>query len=286
MIRIFKDNPNKQIIREIDKEYIIKEYQHHSKKLRYFGLPSEGFYDILQWNSYINEIVAVERGSKSEPTSRQSLLMCNAFQYGFHNRLLLLRGDINDIILNDKDDNDCKIPYPFELVNLDYGGSILYEDRIRTRAIKKLIQMQKPCDFLLLITSNVREFDEKELLDTQDRIKKDLSLNKKLESEFTAYINWVNENKTIHRQIIHLNYLLKYDAEIETYDIECLPPIYYTGDTNSKLIHYISKFRYQKNVSTKVQSVQSFLDLLSLQIYEIKDNKLKTLKSFKDFQKI
>jgi hypothetical protein len=52
---------------------------------------------------------------------------------------------------------------PFELINLDYGGSLLYSDRVRIDALEVLINKQRPLDFLLLITSNIREFDPNEL---------------------------------------------------------------------------------------------------------------------------
>lgn len=284
MIRTFKDNPKKKKIRDIDDFFIQEEFMHHKKKLKYFGLPSEGLYDIQQWDEYIGDIIAVERGSRSEPVSKQSLLMTNAFLLEYHSRLLLLRGDIFEIILNDEDNHGKKIPYPFELINLDYGGSILYPDRKRILALKKLIDCQVPNDFLLLITANSREFDEDELLNTQKRILAELYLNEDIQNKFKNFLEWINSKKSIHRQIMHLNYLLKCDAEVKHYNIECKPPTIYENEHHT-LIHYIYKFRFDKLATTKITSKQTILDILKIEILKLENGNLRSIKSFKDFLK-
>lgn len=121
LIKTFKSTVNKDFVRTVDYGFIKEEFEFHGRKLRYFGLPSEGLYDVVSWNEFLGEFVAVEAGSKSDPSSRQTLLVSKALQLGYHNRLTLLRGEINDIILNDSDEVGIPVPYPFELVNLDAG---------------------------------------------------------------------------------------------------------------------------------------------------------------------
>ena len=239
-MKTFTNTENKNFIRTIDLGLIEKEFIHHGKKLRYFGLPSEGLYDIKAWKEYILEVYAAEIGSKSDPSSKQSLLIANAIDIGIYDRLTLLRGEINSIIMNGYDEVGTKIKYPFELINLDYGGSILYKDRIRVNALDTLFKNQQKVDFLLFITSNIREFDSEELIKTQERIKKEFShFSKKYEKKLDSFFNQINTQKSLFRQIIHVHYLLKNLAEQKKYDITCFPAIKYEGSRQTELIHYI-----------------------------------------------
>lgn len=270
----FTNTENKEYIRILDYGFIKEEFQHHQKKLRYFGLPSEGLYDIQTWDKFISEIVAVEI-DRNVGYSKQSFLVSKAIQLGYHNRLSLLRGDINDIIINDKDEIGTRVPYPFELINLDYGGSILYPDRKRIDALEILFMRQRLTDFLLLITSNVREFDKEELISTQKRIHKEIvQYRSDLDNRIDEYFKNINEIESVLRQIIHLQFLVKNLAEQKKYNIECFPGILYEGSRGTKLIHYIFRSRYQETASTKVISDQSLLDLLCQKSQELKDGEL------------
>lgn len=276
LIKTFKSTVNKDFVRTVDYGFIKEEFEFHGRKLRYFGLPSEGLYDVVSWNEFLGEFVAVEAGSKSDPSSRQTLLVSKALQLGYHNRLTLLRGEINDIILNDSDEVGIPVPYPFELVNLDYGGSILYPDRLRIDALEVLINRQRPTDFLLLITSNIREYDQNELIATQNRIHKEvLQFRPDLDSQIRRYLQLVNEKQSLRRQVLHVHFLVKCLAEQNRYEIKCFPAMLYEGSRKTVLIHYVFRLRYQKTASTRVTSDQSLLDILQQSIYEVMDDKLR-----------
>lgn len=278
---MFQNTENKDFIRQINLQYIIEESEYHNKKLKYFGLPSEGLYDIIQWNEYLEYFVAVEMGRKSNPSSKQNLLVAKAMQYNLHLKMKLLRGEINSIILNDRDDVGQKIPYPFELINLDYGGSILYPDRIRTEALRILVQRQRPTDFLMFITSNVREYDEYELKKLQDRVISEVvSFLPDSESHLITYFVQINESESYLRQIIHLHFLIKYLAEENGYDVTCFPAINYEGSRGTQLLHYIFRFRYEKETSTRVVSDQSLLKILKQKHQKLVDGKLVDIDSF------
>jgi len=279
-MKLFTNTSNKIYIRNLDKMYIDEEFIHHGKKLVYFGLPSEGLYDIIEWKDYIDAFVAVERGQKSNPSSKQNLLITNAIRYGIHLKMTLLRGEINEIIINDKDEVGQNIPYPFELVNFDYGGSILYPDRIRTDAIRIFIRRQRPIDFLFFITSNIREFDIKELLETQDRISSEiLSFLPRLEEEISKYFEWINRKESLIRQILHLHFMIKYLSETNHYEIECFPAINYEGSKETQLLHYIFRLRFREDASTRVISNQSLIDLLNQNHQKLIDDKLVPIES-------
>lgn len=279
MIKTFKSTGCKDFVRSVDYGFVKDEAERHGSKLRYFGLPSEGLYDVIAWNEFISDIVAVERGTRSEPFSKQSLLVSRALQLGCHNRLTLLRGDINQILIDGADDVGTKIPYPFGLVNLDYGGSVLYPDRIRIQALETLTEKQQPEDFLLLITSNVREFDEKELLEAQSRIGKEIKQYRQdLGNLVNEYFKQINKRKLVFRQMVHLHFLIKYLAEQNKYKITCFPAILYEGSRGTQLIHYIFRLRYEKEASTRVISDQSLVDLLKQDYEEVVDGKLRSVK--------
>ena len=279
MIKLFSSTPSKDFVRAVDYGFIKEEVDFHGKKLHYFGLPSEGLYDIICWNELISDFVAVEMGSRSDPSSKQNLLVCKALQLGYHNRLTLLRGEINEIILSDRDDVGTRVPYPFELINLDYGGSILYPDRIRIEALEVLMKRQRPIDFLLLITSNIREYDHEELVRTQDRIHKEIvQYRRGLSDKIKQLFKQINERESLLRQIIHLHFLMKYLAEQNRYETTCVPALAYEGSMGTKLIHYIFRLRYQKNASTRVISNNTLIHILCQNSKELVDGKLIDIK--------
>jgi hypothetical protein len=275
LAKTFTNTDNKDFIRSVDYGFLKQEVEHQGKKLRYFGLPGEKLYDVIVWKEFLNEFVAVERGSKSDPCSKQNLLVCKALQLGFFSKLTLLRGEINEIIISDKDEIGKRVPYPFELINLDYGGSILYPDRLRTDALEILVSRQRPIDFLLFITSNIREFDQNELLNTQRRIRQEiLQYRVDIKGKIDSYFELINKREPIFRQILHLHFLVKYLGEINKYKTTCFPAIYYQGSKKTELIHYIFRFRYQKGDSTRVISDQSLLDILNQGFKKLVDGSL------------
>jgi len=279
LVKTFTNTDNKDFIRSVDYGFLEQEVEHQGKKLRYFGLPGENLYDAIVWKELLDEIVAVERGSKSDPYSKQNLLVCKALQLGVFNKLTLLRGEINEIILNDKDEIGSRIPYPFELVNLDYGGSILYPDRLRIDALETLVSRQRPLDFILLITSNVREFDRDELLETQRRIHQEiLHYRADIKRESDSYFELINKEEPVFRQVLHLHFLVKYLGEVNKYKTTCFPAICYQGSKKTDLIHYIFRFRYQKGGSTRVVSDQSLIEILNQGFKQLIDGKLKDIK--------
>jgi len=278
-VKTFTNTDNKDFIRSVDYGFLKQEVEHQGKKLCYFGLPGEKLYDVIVWKEFLDEIVAVERGSKSDPYSKQNLLVCKALQLGFFSKITLMRGEINEIILSDKDEIGKRVPYPFELINLDYGGAILYPDRLRTDALEVLVSRQRPIDFLLLITSNIREFDQNELLNTQRRIHQEiLQYRVDIKGKIDSYFELINKREPIFRQILHLHFLVKYLGEINKYKTTCFPAIYYQGSKKTELIHYIFRFRYQKGDSTRVISDQSLLDILNQGFKKLIDGSLNDIK--------
>ena len=278
LIKGFINTENKKKIREIDEHYIKQESEHHSKKLRYLGLPSEGLYDIITWNRYIEHFTAVEMGRRSDPSTKQHLLVSRSMTLGYYNKMTLLRGEINQIILDGVDSVGAELVYPFELINLDYGGTLLYKDRIRIEALRRLVLNQRKTDFLLLLTCLTREYDTEELVETQERIIQEvISFTPENETILRKYYETVNAEDSLLRQIQHVHFLIKYLGEENYYDVRCYPAIHYIGSNKTELLHYIIRFRYQEGASTRVISKQTLLDLLSQEAFFLGEQELEEI---------
>jgi len=276
LVRLFSPSPSKRVLRKsVDLPAIKREYAYHGKPLTYFGLPSEGFYDVLDWLPYIGQVFAVERGDPYNHERKQATLLSKAIRLGLHERLVLLRGEVNQMIVRGEDDVGQELVYPFELVNFDYGGALLYPDRFRVEALEKFVRDQRGTDFLFLLTLNLREYDSVEITATQERIVSEVSqLSPRKTKSIEAYLEETNKGDYPTRQIIHVLYLLKGLAEASHYQFSWQPPVIYSGSKGTQLVHYMAAFRFQAKASTKVVSKQSLIDLLNASPRFLKGNRL------------
>ncbi len=276
MVRAFIPTENKRLIREVvDRPLVASERAHHGRPLTYFGLPSEGLYDVLDWLEYLGKIVAVEKGETHEPVGKQALLLAKAIESGVSDRLTLLRGELNEIILAGRDGLGTLLPFPFELCNFDYGGSLLYPDRVRVDALEVFVRNQRPCDFLLLATTNTREFDSTELDATLSRVGDELSNHRsEVGGWFNDFRNWMDSEAEVRKQVVHALYLVKNVGEMNRYHVSATSPVLYEGSKHTQLLHYAFTFRFQKGASTKVVSPQKLLDVLSLPLRQLENKEL------------
>jgi hypothetical protein len=205
----------------------------------------------------------------------QAILLSRAIQLGLDERLTLLRGELNQIILDGYDSIGQKLEYPFELVNFDYGGALLYPDRSRVKAFEKFVIEQRGTDFLFLMTLNVREFDPAEVTESQKRITSEIAqLLPKRVRRIGRYFDWMNKQGSILRQITHVLYLIKGLAEANHYRISWGPCVFYSGSRETQLVHYQVDFSYESEASTKVVSDQSLLDLLAIRPFAVQGKSL------------
>ncbi len=145
------------------------------REYSYFGLPSAEMEDILIWKDLLRNVVAVERGISGQEWKWQHDLARNAIVWGIPG-FSLLRGDIDDLILNSCDTEGQIVNWPFDIINLDYTGGIIYKKKgdlsIRVEALKKLIEKQGRANhsFFLSLTVNDRHADGGEIADVLDEI--------------------------------------------------------------------------------------------------------------------
>ena len=129
---------NKERVRKEDTELIKREFDKKKRKLSYLGMPSGEIRDILAWKDYLERCSAVEIDAKI-----RSQLWLNVINSGLNDKVSILFGDIEDILINGKDGFKNQLQFPYDVVFLDCFGSILYRELKRIKAITALIEKQR-----------------------------------------------------------------------------------------------------------------------------------------------
>jgi len=268
----FVSTKSKDLIREQYDKNIIKEVSQQKKKaLIYFGLPGWRMLDVLCWKDYLEKIIAVERNEEY-----RHFLLTTAFHNNLDAQLQLLGGDIDDSLINGRDDFGTPFAeQTFDLVNLDYEGGIFYKDlkgdSKRINAIKKLLERQSigKRDFLLLSTFNSRNRDEKEFDSTLDTIHSVLA-SYRIDS--TDAIKWYKNARYDFKIKIYFLYVLGRIASGNRFSCSFHPPVTYQGSSKIRMVHFACLFNYSEHV---VAPEQSLTKILNLSMLEISGSKLK-----------
>ncbi len=149
----------KKIIRiKHDLCFIKKFCEDNSKKCKYFGLSGPDFYDILDWDDFIEKVLTVEYNEEKIP-----ILIKNLHVNNLESRVNYIQDDIIKLIIEE----DPKIIYPYDLINFDFLGTFIYQYKLkfkkpkmeRIEVFKKLIEYQYRFlkvdeSFLFFITLN------------------------------------------------------------------------------------------------------------------------------------
>jgi len=183
-MKSFEGSSNKTLVRQRWDWPIIQEWSTIRKHpLSYFGLPGPHIEDLRDWRSRLGCSTGVERLRKADRHRKEDLNIHRQI----HKHVLLsglegfqlLRGQIEDIVLDGVDQDNTRPQLAFgdppllawfryDLVNLDFLGGMGYKDKWgeskRVRALKKLLERQRGTNFLLLLTLNVRDGIDDELV--------------------------------------------------------------------------------------------------------------------------
>ncbi len=238
---------NKECIRKLDLIFIDRIYKSTKNSLVYFGLPSQEMGDVLLWKDYLKTILAVEYGDFREDNTyiRQHNLMLTAFKNGIVNKLVLYRGDIDDIILQENDTQGVRLNLPLDLINLDYSSGFIRNDIKRLEAIKKIFRYQKTrskSEFIMFISVNLkhdpailRQYFSKarEQAETADQdlcSRIDSLLDDSISSEITRL------------KVFVLSIIKSYSA-LENYLCAMNKPIFYLGNRDTPMLHFSFHFR-------------------------------------------
>src|SRR5438445_797041 len=270
----FKTNPNKDFLRSVYDKQIIREW--HSalgRRLEYLGLPGPYMLDVVEWQEFLNRFTAIERRE-----NEQHLLFLRANVKDVEHRLHSLYGEFDKILLTGRDRYDHSPRWPYDLVNLDYFGGLIYQDLSRPRAVNKLIQNQDDHrqSFLLIITHDLRDGDfVGEKLSFFDDLGRRLVRDFGKEDMIRTVIAWYKASSTpdAGRQAAYTNVLFRDYGESAHFRVKCRPAIIYTGTGGTKMIHYVTEFHHSPRGHRAV-SEQSLMQIVNLGDRELRDRQL------------
>lgn len=270
-------NINKNSIRlNYDKPIIRRLSEQKNRKLVYFGLPGRNMTDVIEWKDHIGKIIAVEIDE-----IERHLLMVTAFQNGLDTELKVFVGDVDDLLIRGYDGYETSLDCTFDLVNLDYYGGLIYKDlkgdSRRIEALRKLIERQRvnKQDFLLLLTFNTRNRDEKEFNKTLDQI--DLELDS-VGLDVSPSIEWYKDAHYDYKLKVYAIYILNRIGVANGFflDIEMLqPPVTYLGTSRRRMVHFAIPFSYATEVIGTAPTLSS-VDILNLAMLECQEGELQT----------
>lgn len=271
----YKTTPNKDSVRKYDKKKIEDLFLKKRKKLKYIGLPSPELNDILEWKEFLDTFVAIERGEPFDRYTAPHNLLLRATILGLRQKITLIRGELDDVLMAGKRYGDISIDFPFDVAFFDFFGGILNKGFNRINSFKNFFKNQVPNDFLLLMTFNLRHAEESEELIVIDKIEKELKgfiRNVDETERLREVLNWYKSktNAEQYRQKIFVPYLLR-EAESSGYDVFSEKPVYYLGYNNSPMIHFISWFKYGGSHATRAISNQTLLEVIDFNLEIVMD---------------
>ncbi len=290
----FEGSSNKALIRQQWDWPIIQEWRKKRRQpLSYFGLPGPLIEDLRDWRLCLGRCTGVERLRKVENLHREDL---NVHRQIHKNVLLsgiegfqLLRGQIEDIIL-DGIDLDNRRPqmsigdpsllalFRYDLINLDFLGGMGYKDKWgeskRVRALKKLLERQRGTDFLLLLTLNVRDGIDDELVRYLEGAKREAS-GQQLQSTLDWYATCGKGMKEYRLKAI-VPLFIRREGEEWGFDCFCYPPLAYEGSGYARMVHFVFELTHMKTI-LHAHSRQGMLKVMDLPLIGAREGALHIL---------
>jgi hypothetical protein len=265
----FQSGANKDYLRSLYDRPIIEAWMaERGRPLKYLGLPGSEMLDIIEWQDFLSSFSTIERSENA-----QHLMFLTANVRDVEHRLHSLYGEFDDILIKGKDQYSHMPRWPYDLVNLDFFGGLLYSNLTRPRALRKLIENQEiyKTSFLLIITYHIRDRD---LTDEKESFLGDLE--KKLLRDFPGrraipeVIAWYRKDDTpdVARQTLYLNVFLHEQGEAAQFQVTCRPAILYSGTRGARMLHFVTEFRYQKGAHRAVSN-QSLIDVVNFGYREL-----------------
>jgi len=247
---------NKQVVRDLQRKSIEKAFVNRLGELKYFGLPSE-------------------------PWKTQHSLMLTAFKNGILSKTVLLRGDIDKIILTGKDDTGNTVDFPFDVISLDYSGGLLYRnsngDQFRLNAIRKIIEIQTKSkkDYFLFVSTNLDNSKDREIKTTLENIKTDLLRSGyNIKEVIDAYLN---HDKDEVRLKIYVPYFINQIATNQNYNCETKRVIFYLGNKDTHMMNFQFYLKYDPRTTAPRFPKEHLSQIFNNPMIEIQDGKFKVV---------
>jgi hypothetical protein len=272
---------NKDRVRNEDTKLVLKKFQREKRGLSYLGLPSGEMKDILEWKDYLSRYTAVER-----ELDQRHRLELTALKNNLQDNLVILFGDLDNILVKGGDKFGNKLEFPYDIVFLDYYGGIIYRGFRRIRAINSLIEKQKLNHFLLLMTFNLEEssYARNERINVLGKIKDELlgfyPYDTTMKEQIEKIIEWHKSEQTpeFYRQKIFVPYLIKTNSEMVGFKVHSYPPLFYKGFKDAPMIHFAFKLIPEGISSTKAVSEQTILDIINLNLKQVENGRISIMK--------
>ena len=268
---------NKQKVRQMDTLLIDRYFGESKGNLRYLGLPASTLTELMLWRDYFAHFSAVERGNAEAPFIYQHNLVLTALQHNLASRLRLLRGDIDDILKVGTDEFGNSLLYPYDVVSLDYSGGLIYKDESgdakRVEAIQSLITSQAQCnhDFLLFISINTDNHDQGEIRRVIENIGSDLNnLGLDTSEVIEAYLHHPNEEARLK---VYVPFVITQLSSTQ-YQCEHFKPIFYSGNRDTRMIHFSAWMKRTREYAAGRPSRQTFVRILNLGVFECVDGQI------------
>ena len=254
---------NKDTVRTLQRAAIEQCLGPKLGQLSYFGLPSSALGDAIAWQDLFQKFFAVERGVDGKEWELQHDLELEAFRAGLFGKVFLLRGDIDVIIKRKKDQFGNRVPFPFDVISLDYSGGLFYKDKrgtlVRLQAVASLIahQAAKRSDFVLLISCNLDQIDQGEVRRSLENVRTDLvryGING--ENVVSAYLRHELEEPRLK---VYVPYFVNQEAAKNHYNCDTLQVIMYEGNLKTRMMTY----RFWLSFDARTESLRSPRERLS-----------------------
>jgi hypothetical protein len=277
----YASTDNKDRVREEDAALIKKECGRKNKKLSYLGMPSGEMLDILAWQNYLDRCSAVEIDEQ-----QRNKLMLNVISNGLLDKIGILYGNIEDILIKGKDKFGNKLLFPYDVVFLDCFGTLLYNELKRVKAITSLIEKQKGNSFLFLLTFNLNQknfcmhavntFLKKIELELLNFYPSDNIARNKIKN----FVNWyaAEDTNEMYRQRLFAPYFIKTKAEERGFRVHAYSPIFYLGSSDSPMIHFAFKLTSEQDAPTRAVSEQTVFDVINLNLKEASKGRIFVMK--------
>jgi hypothetical protein len=272
---VFESGPAKDFLRKDYDHALISEWRREvGKPLKYLGLPAAKMLDIIEWEKALGRFTTIEREE-----NQQHLMLLKANVANVEERMHALYGEFEQILLSGRDRYQHSPDWPYQLINLDYFGGFIYQNMLRPKAIRKLIQNQSgyAASFMLIITQQLRDGDSVgEKLGFLDDLSKSLKsgiLDRRLHPSVDAVIDWYRDAEIpdAARQALYINYFLRDAGETEHFDVKTRPPIIYPGTNGAWMIHFVTDLRYQPGIAHRAASDQTLIELINLGLLEARE---------------
>jgi hypothetical protein len=241
---IDKSNPPKDILRSrYDLNFIRNSLEPTDSERVYFGLPAQGMLDVIAWREFIDRAICVDRDRGT--LDAMSIVAQNEKLF---DSCTFLRGDIETVLRNGRDDDNVPIPdWGFDIVNLDLEGALFQSDPAsRLDAVDSLCRRQKEFQqsFVLFLTLGFRSV-RRNSMDEVNRKLRDIEVELDQEGvDAEPAILWYLGHPSERRLKVYVPYAVEERARVSRFRLTKYLSYHYLGTGGVHMVHYAMYLEY------------------------------------------